>query len=333
MLEQSNDGLWIEKYRPTQLAEYVGNSQIKNSANKWIEDGEIPHILLYSQSPGTGKTTLAKLLANSLDATVLYINCSDENGVDAVRNKIKDFASTMGFSRWKLVILDECDQLTPEGQAILRNMMETYSGTCRFILTCNFVNKLMDPVRSRCQQFEIIPPSKQEIAKRLLYILNNEGIVLKTSDTIRDVFGELENTFIPKYYPDMRTMINVLQQIYVSTGHIDVETIKNGIGLTSSQDEYLKSIVDMLDLSNGELPIVDRFNNIRQIINDNKITKFSHIYRYLFDNLDVYATGHIAAVIPMLSDFEYKESFVNNTDIMFCSCILNIFNLMYDNGK
>ena len=129
--------LWVEKYRPSSLDTYIGNEHLKSKVEVYLESGDLPHLLFYGRA-GTGKTTLAKLLVKNIDCDYLYINASDENSVEIVRDKVKNFASTLGFAEMKIIILDECDYITPNAQAALRNLMETFSRHCRFILTCNF---------------------------------------------------------------------------------------------------------------------------------------------------------------------------------------------------
>ena len=148
-MEKLEHSLWVEKYRPTSLETYIGNEHLKSKVSVYLESGDLPHLLLYGKA-GTGKTTLAKLLVNNIECDYMYINASDENSVDTVRNKVRGFASTMGFKDYKIIILDECDYITPNAQAALRNLMETFSKHCRFILTCNFVERIIDPIQSRC---------------------------------------------------------------------------------------------------------------------------------------------------------------------------------------
>ena len=147
--EEVNNSLWVEKYRPRKLADYVGNEHLKSKVEGYLENDDVPHLLFYGKA-GTGKTTLAKLIANSIECDYIIINASDENNVETVRTKVKNFASTIGFKKMKLIILDEFDYMTPNAQAILRNLMETFSKHCRFILTCNYVEKVIDPIQSRC---------------------------------------------------------------------------------------------------------------------------------------------------------------------------------------
>ena len=165
--------LWVEKYRPKDLSTYVGNEHLKEKVKVYLESEDVPHLLLFGKA-GTGKTTLAKIVVNNIDCDYMYINASDENKVDDVRNKIKTFASSVGFKSLKVIILDECDYLTPNAQAALRNLMETFSKHCRFILTCNYVERIIDPIQSRCQSYKVVPPSKKDVAQHLVDILDKE---------------------------------------------------------------------------------------------------------------------------------------------------------------
>ena len=151
--EMVDNSLWVEKYRPIKLDDYVGNEHLKEKVSGYIESEDVPHLLLFGRA-GTGKTTLAKLIVKSIECDYMVINASDENNVDTVRNKVKNFASSQGFKKYKIIILDEFDYMTPNAQAILRNLMETFSKHCRFILTCNYVEKIIDPIQSRCKPFK-----------------------------------------------------------------------------------------------------------------------------------------------------------------------------------
>ena len=152
--EVVNNSLWVEKYRPTKLVDYVGNEHLKTKVEAFIENNDIPHLLLYGKA-GTGKTTLAKLIVKSIECDYMIINASDERNVDTIRDKVRGFASSMGFKKWKVVVLDEVDYMSYLAQPMLRNIMETFSSHCRFILTCNYVEKVIEPIQSRCQSFQI----------------------------------------------------------------------------------------------------------------------------------------------------------------------------------
>ena len=201
-MNEIKHSLWVEKYRPTTMDTYIGNEHLKSKVEVYLESGDLPHLLLYGRA-GTGKTTLAKLLVNNIECDYLYINASDENNVETVRTKVKQFASTMGFKDMKIVILDECDYITPNAQAALRNLMETFSKHCRFILTCNYVERIIDPIQSRCQSFQIIPPDRKQVATHLSDILSKESVQYELDDIV---------TIVNSGYPDIRRVINSSQQ-------------------------------------------------------------------------------------------------------------------------
>ena len=200
-INKKEHSLWVEKYRPQTLADYVGNATIKETIQQYLDNNDIPHLLLYGKA-GTGKTTLAKLIVNTIKCDFMIINASDENNVDTVRNKVKNFASSVGFAGFKVVILDEFDYMTPNAQAILRNLMETFSKHCRFILTCNYIEKIIDPIQSRCQSFAIIPPTKKDVAIQVSKILDSEKITYDIKN-VADI--------VSTYYPDIRRILNTCQ--------------------------------------------------------------------------------------------------------------------------
>ena len=172
---QTENTIWCERYRPTTMNEFVGNKHIKDKINSLINEQDIPH-LLFAGKAGTGKTTLAKILIKNIDCDYLFINASDENSVDTIRNKIKGFVTTIGFKGLKIVVLDEADYVSPNGQAALRNLMETFYKHARFILTCNYQERIIEPIISRCQSFSLNPPLQMDIAMHLANILKNEGV-------------------------------------------------------------------------------------------------------------------------------------------------------------
>ena len=195
--------LWIEKYRSQTLQQYIGNDAVKTRITDCIAKNDIPHFI-FAGSAGTGKTTLAKLIVKNIQCDYLYINASDENGIDTIRDKVKGFASTVGFKSKKIIILDEFDYMTPDAQAMLRNLMETFSQHCRFILTCNYVEKVIDPIQSRCQSFQIVPPTKKDVAMQISKILKNEAVEFE----IKDYFN----------YTNDKFYTNILENIiYIST--------------------------------------------------------------------------------------------------------------------
>lgn len=306
MFGNTENTLWVERYRPQVLADYVGNESLKEKINIYLQNGDVPHLLFYGTA-GTGKTTLAKLIANTVDADVMYINASDENNVDVVREKIKNFASTMGFRQWKIIILDESDFMTPNAQAALRNLMETFSTTTRFILTCNYVEKIIDPIQSRCQVFAITPPSKKDVAVRVNQILQQESIQFEMQDLV---------TIIESGYPDIRRILNSCQR-QVINGRLAID--KQSL----IEANYMTKILDVLQSDSDKK---GKFGNVRQIIADSKVKDYTDLYRFMYDNLDLYATGHIASVILILAEHQSMDANVVNKDINICAMFIKILN-------
>ena len=227
--------LWVEKYRPTDMSTYVGNEHLKDKVSLYLESGDVPHLLLYGRA-GTGKTTLAKIITSNIDCDNLYINASDERGIDTIRTKIKGFASSMGFKPLKVVILDEADYLTPDAQASLRNVMETFSKHCRFILTCNYVERVIDPIQSRCQSYKIVPPKKSDVARHMVNILDTESVEYELDDVA---------TLITAGYPDIRRVLNSIQrQVVDGKLKVDVDSI--------IQNDYKIKLLELLG-SNAKL--------------------------------------------------------------------------------
>ena len=293
-METLKHSLWVEKYRPSELENYIGNDHLKSKVSVYLESGDIPHLLLFGRA-GTGKTTLAKLLINNIDCDYLYINASDENSVDVVREKVKNFASTLGFKDMKVIILDECDYITPNAQAALRNLMETFSKNCRFILTCNYVERIIDPIQSRCQSFQIIPPDRKQVAQHLASILSNESIEYELTDIA---------TIVNSGYPDIRRVINGSQrQVVNGKLVIDENTI--------TQSDYKTKVLEILTTQDKK----NAFQNIRQLLADSKVTDFSDLFRLMFDTVDDWGKGHIAECILILSKYQQSDAVVVDKEI------------------
>jgi replication factor C small subunit len=299
-----SNSLWVEKYRPDTLEGYVGNEYILEKVKIYIQNEDVPHLLLYGQA-GTGKTTLAKIITNQIDCDLMYINASDERGIDAVRDKIRGFASSMGFRKWKVVILDEADYITPFGQAALRNLMETFSASTRFILTCNFVEKVIDPIQSRCQTFAITPPSKKDVAKRLNNILTNEGIEFEMSDLA---------VLVNSGYPDIRRVLNAAQR-QVINGKLVIDK------QSTLEANYTEKVVQEL-MSNNDAKT--KFTNVRQIIADSGVKSFEPLYRTLYDRVDDYGKGKVGQTILNIADGQYKDTMVVDKEINVMAMMLNI---------
>ena len=296
--------LWVEKYRPTDLSTYVGNEHLKEKVKVYLESEDVPHLLLFGKA-GTGKTTLAKIVVNNIDCDYMYINASDENKVDDVRNKIKTFASSVGFKSLKVIILDECDYLTPNAQAALRNLMETFSKHCRFILTCNYVERIIDPIQSRCQSYKVVPPSKKEVAQQMVNILTRENCQFELDDIA---------LIVNAGYPDIRRVINSAQrQIVDNKLKIDTTSV--------IQNNYKLQLLEMLS-SNAKL------NDIRKLIADNSISDYSEIYRLLYDEVDNYGKGKQAECIMNIAEAQFQDVNVVDKEINFMSLIIRLLRLL-----
>ena len=302
-MSEIKNSLWVEKYRPSKLDSYIGNQHLRSKVKVYIESGDLPHLLLYGRA-GTGKTTLAKLLVNNIDCDYLYINASDENSVDVVREKVKNFASTLGFKEMKVIILDECDYITPNAQAALRNLMETFSKNCRFILTCNYVERIIDPIQSRCQSFQIVPPDRKEVAVHLNTILTKEGVKSNIEDIVTIVNGG---------FPDLRRVINAAQRQVVN----DELVIDEGMSI---QNDYKNQVLEILKTQDKK----NSFKNIRQLLADSKVTDFSDLFRLLFDTVDDWGRGHVAECILVLSQYQQSDAVVVDKEINIMAMFIEI---------
>ena len=293
--------LWVEKYRPTTLETYVGNETIKNKIEDYLKQGSIQNLLLHGVA-GTGKTTLAKLLVKNIDCDYLYINASDERGIDTIREKIQPFALSMGFNDVKIVILDEADYLTPQAQATLRHTIEACSATTRFILTCNYLERIISPLQSRCQTFEITPPSKDEVREKCYDILAQENVsydnnIYKVIDT---------------HYPDIRKIINTLQGSVVNNQiKIDNSSLKN------SQLGGL--VVDAL-IRKAKL------SEIRQILADSGAREFDDLFKYIYDKSSTLFGDREGEAILIIAKYQYEYTFVLEKEI----CIAAMLNKLLD---
>lgn len=286
------------------LSTYVGNEHLKEKVKVYLESEDVPHLLLFGKA-GTGKTTLAKIVVNNIDCDYMYINASDENKVDDVRNKIKTFASSVGFKSLKVIILDECDYLTPNAQAALRNLMETFSRHCRFILTCNYVERIIDPIQSRCQSYKVVPPSKKEVAQQMVNILKEENCQFELDDIA---------LIVNAGYPDIRRVINSAQRQIID-GKLTIDTS------SVIQNNYKLQLLEMLS-NNSKL------NDIRKLIADNSISDYSEIYRLLYDEVDNYGKGKQAECIMNIAEAQFQDVNVVDKEINFMSLIIRIMRIL-----
>jgi replication factor C small subunit len=292
--------LWIEKYRSETLEQYIGNDAIKDRIADCIAKNDIPH-LIFAGSAGTGKTTLAKLIIRNIQCDYLYLNASDENGIDVIRDKVKGFASTSTFKPLKVVILDEADFLTQPAQAALRNLIEEYSITTRFILTCNYVERLIEPLQSRCELHMLKPPSKGDVARHICTnILDVEGITYEMKDVAK-VINEL--------YPDVRSIIKVLQSNVKGSNLV----------ITMLDDNWCKPLVEILKKRDK-----NAWYQVRQLVADSQVDDFQTAYRHMFDNLSEFSYGHDAELSVILDDFIWRAGVVPDKEINFAACIAKI---------
>ena len=301
MVNTKENTLLNEKYRPDNLDNYVGNPNLKSTLSKQLSQNDIQNYLFYGPA-GTGKTTLAKLIINNLDCDSLYINASDERGIETIRDKVTGFSSVASIKSLKVVILDEADFLTIQAQASLRNVIETFSRTTRFILTCNFVERIIDPIQSRCQTFKIVPPTKKEVAVHIAGICDKEN----TGYEIPSV-GKLVN----KYYPDIRKMLNAVQSSTVE-GHLQLD---DSLLISSS---YMDSVLEELKQ--------DNYKNIRQIIADSGVDDFEELFRFLYENASEYMPGKEGTAAMLINEHLYKSNFRIDKEINLMSLIQNLIN-------
>ena len=306
-MEKLEHSLWVEKYRPTSLDTYIGNEHLKSKVSVYLESGDLPHLLLYGKA-GTGKTTLAKLLVNNIECDYMYINASDENSVDTVRTKVRGFASTMGFKDYKIIILDECDYITPNAQAALRNLMETFSKHCRFILTCNFVERIIDPIQSRCQSFQVIPPSKKEVAIHMTNILKEEDVVSKMDD----IAG-----LVNAGYPDIRRVINSCQrQVVDGLLVVDKQSLV--------ESDYKMKLLEIIKKESKK----DAFKSVRKLLADSQVTDFAELYKLMYDEVDSYGTGHIAECILIIAKYQLSDGQVVDKEINAMAMIIELLGVI-----
>ena len=298
--------LFVEKYRPQTIEDCILPEGLKETFQKIVDKGELPN-MMFTGSAGVGKTTVARALCNELDLDYMLINGSEDGNIDTLRGKIKQFASTISLQGGqKVVILDEADYLNPSStQPALRGFIEEFSSNCRFILTCNFKNRIIDPLHSRCSIYEFNLGNKAEMAQkfmaRLQFILDSEHIIYDNA-----VIAEL----IMKYIPDWRRVINECQR-YGMSGHIDT-----GILVTLSETS-IAGLMEDLKTKN--------FKKMRKWVTDNIDVESAKLFRLIYDNMSDYVEpSSIPQLVLILADYSYKDSFVADHELNVVACMTEI---------
>lgn len=300
--------LWVEKYRPQKIEECILPKNLKETFKQFIQTGELPNFL-FCGTAGVGKTTVAKALCNEVGAEYLLINGSEESGIDVLRTKIKSFASTVSLTdSKKVIILDEADYLNPNStQPALRGFIEEFSNNCRFIFTCNYKNRIIEPLHSRCSviDFKIENVEKQEIAaaffKRTMGILKTENI-----DADQKVVAEL----VTKHFPDWRRVLNELQRYSVS-GKID-----SGILVNMTEDSFKDLLKNMKDKN---------FTEVRKWVAKNGDSETINIFRQLYDTASVnLEPASIPQLVLILADYQYKAAFVADHELNLMAALTEV---------
>lgn len=300
---------WVEEYRPTKIEDVIGAEHLVEKMNSYINEASIPH-LLFIGKPGTGKTTIAKILAKSIagEDGYIYINASDDRGLDAIRTKVVDFCSTASFSDLKIVILDEADNLTQDAQKILRVVTEQFAKTCRFILTGNYENKILEPIRSRLQLYNFKGASRNDIAKRCAQILVDKQIKLDKQSK-EDLI-----TIVKTYYPDIRSTINNLQRC--CTHDSPFRYVDN-----SQDKQMLEKFISYI-----------KEKSVRKIREEILTVSIDYdcLYNAVYENVKELTTepDKIGMIIVTLANYQYQNSTHANRELNFVACLIEIVNIL-----
>ena len=305
---KTDEFLWVEKYRPQTIDDCVLPAELKKTFNEIVQGRQLPNLLL-AGSAGLGKTTVARALCNALNLDYMLINGSEESGIDVLRNKIKQFASTVSLSGgYKVVILDEADYLNPQStMPALRGFIEEFSNNCRFILTCNFKNKIIEPLHSRCSVIEFNTTKKSlaslagDFMKRLIFILKTEGIKYH-----EQTLAEL----IIRYAPDWRRVLNECQR-YSTSGEIPTAIL---VGMSDQSIAELARYLKSKD-----------FKSMRSWVVNNSTLDSAVVFRKLYDSLyDVVAPSSIPSAVLILADYSYKAGFMADKELNMVACMTEL---------
>ena len=303
--------IFVEKYRPKTLDTYICDDQIREKIQEFITNQDIPHLGFFGLQ-GSGKSTLAKILVNSIDCDFIYLNATENRGMDDIKEKVGSFASARGFKPLKIVILDESTHILQASQVLLLNMIETYSLTTRFILTGNYPERLIPPLRSRLQEFKLTPPSKKVVAKHVYEILNQENIEFKLEDLA---------SVVNSSYPDFRKIINDCQKYIIDNKLTSPATL-------GKNEDVQSKILDEL-----KKPSNKTFNIIRQIIADNDMSSFEDVFKHLYENTNEYAVGCEGQIAIIINECLYQSNFRVDLEINFCAGISRIIEILKTNKR
>lgn len=296
--------LWQERFRPTELENYLGSPELKAECQKWLANNDIPHLIFHG-SAGLGKSTLARLLVKKINCDYLIIKTSDENGIDTIREKVKSFASAASFNPIKVIIMEEAANLTNNAQEALKEIVEDYSMTTRFIFTTNHLGKIVEPLRSRCEVWEFRGVSKGEIAKHLVtYILEPENIKYDNKDLV---------ALVNAYYPDIRSTVKYLQKC-INEGVFKFVPINDDLG---------KNILTIL-----QKPTSKSWSEIRQLVVDANLDDYQTVIELLFDNLDKFAKGKEAEIVVELDECQWKIRAVPDKEISIAALMSKILSIL-----
>lgn len=309
MEKTSDTFLWVEKYRPRLIEDCILPKEIKSQVKEFVSNGQVPHLLL-AGGAGTGKTTLGRAIVNEVGADLLFMNFSNENGVDTIRNKIVQFASTASFEgNLKIVIGDEADYLTPNAQASLRGIMEEFHKTTRFILTCNFKNRIIDPIHSRCTFIDYKIPEQEK--KDLMALMMRRAVGILKSEGI-EYDAKAIASLVQKYFPDFRKTLNELQR-YSTYGKIDSGIL---VADATSYDELVASMKDK------------KFADVRKWIARNSDIDSEQLYRYFYDNAGTLFEGKtIPNAILVLAQYQHYASMVVDQEINNIACMIELMSV------
>lgn len=301
--------IFVEKYRPKTLDNYICDDVIREKIQEFITNQDIPHLGFFGLQ-GSGKSTLAKILVNNIDCDFIYLNATENRGMDDIKEKVGSFASARSFKPLKIVILDESTHILQASQVLLLNMIETYSLTTRFILTGNYPERLIPPLRSRLQEFKLTPPSKKVVAKHVYEILNKEEVEF----TVEDLASVVHSS-----YPDFRKIINNCQKYIVDNKLVIPKTLGKNEDVQSKILNALKK------------PSNKTFNEIRQIIADNDLSSFEDVFKHLYEHTNEYAVGCEGIVAVIINECIYQSNFRVDLEINFCAGISKIIETIKQN--